>query len=71
VDDIEWKEILPPPRFELQPLGRPARSQSLYRLRYLYVYSAILKTIVLIYDFICTHAIWFDRIRTFQVHVVF
>jgi hypothetical protein len=34
LDDMkEWK-FLPPPGLELQPLGRPARSQSLYRLRY-------------------------------------
>jgi hypothetical protein len=29
----KWK-FLPPPGLELRPLGRPARSQSLYRLRY-------------------------------------
>jgi hypothetical protein len=29
----KWK-FLPPPGLELQPLGRPSHSQSLYRLRY-------------------------------------
>jgi hypothetical protein len=34
LDDMEkWKFLLPP-GLELRPLGRPARSQSLYRLRY-------------------------------------
>jgi hypothetical protein len=31
-------KILLPPRLDLRPLGRPARSQSLYRLRYMYIY---------------------------------
>jgi hypothetical protein len=34
LDDMEKKKILPPPGLELRPLGRSARSQSLYRLRY-------------------------------------
>jgi hypothetical protein len=29
------KRILPLPRLELRPLGRPARSQMVYRLSYL------------------------------------
>jgi hypothetical protein len=33
-DDMEKRKFLPPPGLELRPLGRPARSQSLYRLRY-------------------------------------
>jgi hypothetical protein len=32
LDDVERRKILPIPGSELQPLGRPARSQSLYRL---------------------------------------
>jgi hypothetical protein len=32
--DEERREILPPPGLELRSLGRPARSQSLYRLSY-------------------------------------
>jgi hypothetical protein len=32
--DLERRKILPLPGLELRPLGRPARSQSLYRLRY-------------------------------------
>jgi hypothetical protein len=34
LDDVERRKFLPLLRLELQPLGRPARSQSLYRLRY-------------------------------------
>jgi hypothetical protein len=34
LDDLEKKKFLSPPGFELRPLGRPARSQSLYRLSY-------------------------------------
>jgi hypothetical protein len=29
-----WRKFLPLPGLELRPLGRPARSQSLYQLRY-------------------------------------
>jgi hypothetical protein len=35
LDEPESREILSLPGLELRPLGRPARSQSLYRLRYL------------------------------------
>jgi hypothetical protein len=34
-DDVEKRKFLTPPGLELRPLGRPASSQSLYRLRYL------------------------------------
>jgi hypothetical protein len=34
LDDVERRKILPLPGLELRPLGRPACSQSLYRLRY-------------------------------------
>jgi hypothetical protein len=34
LDDVEKRKFLIVPGFELRPLGRPARSQSLYRLRY-------------------------------------
>jgi hypothetical protein len=33
LDDVERRKILPLLGLELRPLGRPARSQSLYRLR--------------------------------------
>jgi hypothetical protein len=33
-DDMERRRFLTLPGLELQPLGRPARSQSLYRLPY-------------------------------------
>jgi hypothetical protein len=34
LDDIDNRKFLTLSRLELRPLGRPARSQSLYRLRY-------------------------------------
>jgi hypothetical protein len=34
LDDVERRKILPLTVVELGPLGRPARSQTLYRLRY-------------------------------------
>jgi hypothetical protein len=34
LDDMEKWKFLPPPWLELQPFGRPAHSQSLYRLHY-------------------------------------
>jgi hypothetical protein len=34
LEGVEKKNFLTPPGLELRPLGRPARSQSLYRLRY-------------------------------------
>jgi hypothetical protein len=34
LDDVERRKILPLPGLELQPLGRPARRLSLYRLRH-------------------------------------
>jgi hypothetical protein len=32
--DMENRKFLPPPELKLRPVGRPVRSQSLYRLRY-------------------------------------
>jgi hypothetical protein len=34
LDDVEERKFLTLPGLELRPLGRPARSQSLYRLSY-------------------------------------
>jgi hypothetical protein len=34
LDDVEKRKFLTPSVLELRPLGRPARSQSLYRLHY-------------------------------------
>jgi hypothetical protein len=34
LDDVEKRKFLPPPALELRPLGRPFRSESLYRLSY-------------------------------------
>jgi hypothetical protein len=35
LDDVQKKKFLTLPGLELRPLGRPARSQSLYRLSYI------------------------------------
>jgi hypothetical protein len=35
LDDVEKRKFLTLSGLELQPLGRPTRSQSLYQLRYL------------------------------------
>jgi hypothetical protein len=35
LDDVEKRKFLALPGLELRPLGRPARNQSLYRVRYL------------------------------------
>jgi hypothetical protein len=34
LDDVEKRKFLTLPRLKVRPLGRPARSQSLYRLSY-------------------------------------
>jgi hypothetical protein len=34
MDDMKKRKLLPLPGLELRPPGRPARSQSLYRLSY-------------------------------------
>jgi hypothetical protein len=34
LDDVEKRKFLTPPGLEFRHFGRPARSQSLYRLRY-------------------------------------
>jgi hypothetical protein len=34
LEEAERRKILPLPGLELRPIGRPARTQSLYRLRY-------------------------------------
>jgi hypothetical protein len=39
LDDVEKRKLLILSGLELRPLGRPARSQSLYRLRYPGSYS--------------------------------
>jgi hypothetical protein len=35
LDDVEKRKFLTLPELKLRPLGRPARSQSPYRVRYL------------------------------------
>jgi hypothetical protein len=41
LDDLEKRKLLTLPGLELQPLSRPALSQSLYRLRYPGSYNLI------------------------------
>jgi hypothetical protein len=43
LDDVEKRKFLTLREFELRPLGRPARSQSLYRLGYPGVYYETLE----------------------------
>jgi hypothetical protein len=56
LDDVEKRKFLTLPGLKLRPLGRPARSQSLYRQRYpdsliicicIYIYIYILVVIIL------------------------
>jgi hypothetical protein len=44
--DVEKKKFLTLPGLELRPLGRPARSQSLYRQRYPGSHFLILKALI-------------------------
>jgi hypothetical protein len=41
LDELEKRKFLPPPGLKLRPIGRPVRSQSLYRLRYPSSFSII------------------------------
>jgi hypothetical protein len=49
LDDVEKRKYLTLPELELRPFGRPARNQSLYRLRYHlggilhYIFSKLMK----------------------------
>jgi hypothetical protein len=61
LDDVECRKNLPLLGLELKLLVRPARSQSLYRLRCRYGYIIILKTVVLIYDFVFIHSMYMHR----------
>jgi hypothetical protein len=49
--DVEKRKFLTLPGLELRPLGRPARSQSLYRLRYSGSYEGF--AIVWLYERFC------------------
>jgi hypothetical protein len=58
MDDVEKRKFLTLPGLELRPLRRPARSQSLYRLRYpgshMYIqYVRDLCTCECIYEYTC------------------
>jgi hypothetical protein len=46
LDNVEKREFLTLPGLELRPLGRPARSQSLYRLNYPGSYTKMLLPII-------------------------
>jgi hypothetical protein len=39
LDAVEKEKLLAPPGLELRPLGRPTRSQELYRLRSFIIFS--------------------------------
>jgi hypothetical protein len=45
-DDVEKKKFLTLPGLKLRPLGRPARSQSLYRLSYLGSYEMLVLVLI-------------------------
>jgi hypothetical protein len=49
MDDVEKKKFLTLPGLELPPLGRPTRSQSLYRLRNPTEYKMNLKFLMKIF----------------------
>jgi hypothetical protein len=46
LDDVEKRKFLTLPGLELRPLGRPARSQSLYRLRFSGSYKIIVRKLI-------------------------
>jgi hypothetical protein len=48
LDDVEKRKFLTVPGLELRSLGRPARSQSLYRLRYSVTIIIIIIIIIII-----------------------
>jgi hypothetical protein len=51
LDEMEKGKFLTPPTLELRPLGRPARSQSLYRVSYrgsLVVLVAVVTVVVVV-----------------------
>jgi hypothetical protein len=47
---VEKRKFLTLPGLELRPLGRPARSQSLYRVRYLESYFEMYILLAILYD---------------------
>jgi hypothetical protein len=51
LNDVQKKKLLALPGLQLRPLGRPARSQSQYRLRY----SASQQILVCTRNSICCH----------------
>jgi hypothetical protein len=53
LDDVEERKFLTLPGLELRPLRRPARSQSLYRLRYPGSYLISLRYILILSSILC------------------
>jgi hypothetical protein len=52
LDDVEESKFLTLPGLELRPIGRPARSQSLYRLHYPGLLLLLLLLLLHMYDII-------------------
>jgi hypothetical protein len=50
LDDVKKRKFLTSPGFELQPLGRPTRSQSLYRLHYSGSFNKNNKTVFVLFQ---------------------
>jgi hypothetical protein len=58
LDDVRRRKILPVPGLESQPFGRPARSQSVYRLRYIGpTYKIIIGKIIVLYILIVSYLV--------------
>jgi hypothetical protein len=58
LDDVERRKVLPLPGLEPRPFGRPARSQSLYRLRSPgSTYKIIVGNITVLYILIFIHLV--------------
>jgi hypothetical protein len=69
LDDVEMRKISPLPGLKLRPLVRPARSQSLYRLRYpgsITCYLVIIKSHLSRFAFTCLIESWYKSV--FFIH---
>jgi hypothetical protein len=56
VDNEEKRKFLTLPGLELQPLSRPAQSQSLYRLHYTNLWSCEIRTIFISFVYVTSVA---------------
>jgi hypothetical protein len=50
LDDVEKRKFLTLPVLELQPVSPPARSQSLYRLSYIYIEHKLFQTLLCVLE---------------------